>query len=383
VVSRDPTAGVHIEILGEEGSSEGTLKLISVAPTSTATGATEMTLVEGTAASSANTGNSVDTIVRPIFDGALSFQDIRDQSAPEEYSWEVQLEAGQYMSLTDPQHVEVYFQSGHPAFAIAAMPAADAIGTTVPTSLKLKGNVITEIVAHRSKAFVYPVIAGVGWEGGYISNEIQGPKDEKELREERERLEKEEREASEMEQYWEEDSLQVGPPEPIPSSEASASTVGGSRKKFVRVICGHTSFGGAGLSANESYTEACGNPFTEDRGQDVVWHAAMRGAFFYKPGDWVEEKGASACDQAAYQISLISLYYVKEAWQCHYGPKTSDGNGGEKASVGHYLRAQAHWEVGHRAHCGNECPSENPTIWEDKALELHLWPSGSIDRTVP
>ena len=148
------------------------------------------------------------------------------------------------------------------------------------------------------------------------------------------------------------------------------------------MICGHTSF--YPRAPDESYTQACGNPFKNNPGHSVPWHAAMRGAFLYKPGSWAEQRGARACDQRAYQTSVLSLYYVKEASQCHYGPQTSDGNGGQYVTGGHYLRAQAHWEMGHRAHCGDDCNgTPNPTIWEDKALELHLWPSGAIDRVVP
>jgi hypothetical protein len=75
---------------------------------------------------------------------------------------------------------------------------------------------------------------------------------------------------------------------------------------------------------------------------------------------------------------------MKDAYECHYGSKTSDGNGGSSALAGHYLRAQAHWELGHKGACplepNKECPASihNPWVWEDKAWELHLFPSGLI-----
>jgi hypothetical protein len=88
--------------------------------------------------------------------------------------------------------------------------------------------------------------------------------------------------------------------------------------------------------------------------------------------------------EAKPDTSVTSVYWVEPAYQCHYGPKTSDGNGGATAVAGHYLRAQAHWKLGHRAKCGGEvCPGENPAVWEDRAIELHLWPSGRVDETVP
>jgi len=397
LVSRNPANGVHIEIPTDSG---GALQQISIVPTTTVSGATEMASVEGTAAASPNTGNSADTIVRPIFDGALSFQDIRDQSAPEEYSWEVQLESGQYISLTEPRFVQVYFQSGHPAFGIAAMPAADALGTTVPTSLKLEGNVITEVVAHRSAHPVYPVIAGVGWEGGYFSTEIQGPKDEKELWEEREQREREELELlthQELELLGF-GTLEVSAPEPVPSSEAEGvatiSSVGEQRRTFMRSACGHRYQWfqePAGYLAVLNGEGRCGNGFdpVNHPGEAVLWRGSMRGAFLYEPGDHVRHKNAHDCVKGTPGESEISLYAMKEASECQFGPKTSDGNGGSWAAAGHYLRAQAHWELGHKARCPGtpgtgECPedADNPWIWEDKALELHLWPSGKVDETV-
>jgi hypothetical protein len=43
--------------------------------------------------------------------------------------------------------------------------------------------------------------------------------------------------------------------------------------------------------------------------------------------------------------------------------------------------------LGHKGLCGAEpCSPEveqnNPYVWEDEALELHLWPSGKVDITV-
>jgi hypothetical protein len=385
-VPGNPAGAVRMEPVGN--ASEATQSAvppqqISVTPVSGEAGASEaVALVEDTAVGAANTGNSSDTVIRPVYDGALTFQNIRDQSAAEEYSWEVHLPIqGEYMTLVDPQHVEVYFAGGHPAFSIAAIAASDAVGTTVPTSLKLAGNVVTEYVHHRSASFVYPVVVGVGWEGGYITNEIPGPKDEMELREEREQREREEREGLLQSQYWETEELTVGPPEPISTgeataSDAAASDAGGQRKEYVRVRCGHT---GVYEPTNPSGS-VCGNPFKGTNGENEMWNMAIRGAFFYRPAVEVYEKGAIGCDQSGRDIDIIWIWYVKEAYQCHYGPKTSDQNGGAVASAGHYLRAQAHWELGHRAQCGDNCNgTPNPAVWEDRAMELHLWPSGAVD----
>jgi hypothetical protein len=228
-IYREPTEGLELEILrsdafsppcsseNEQDTSESfpkddcvaaesdapdleMLEPIAIAPTLISNEATVATPIAGNAVLSANTRSNVDTIIRPLFDGALTFHDIRDAAAAAEYSWEVLLEPGQYIQLIDSRHVQIFYSSGHPAFAIEAQPAHDAVGTSVPTSLRVEGNVITETINHRSGSYVYPIIDGVGWEGGFTSTEIPGPMDEAEIREERERLQREERERLEREE---------------------------------------------------------------------------------------------------------------------------------------------------------------------------------------
>lgn len=140
----------------------------------------------------------------PVYDGVMSFPDIQGPSDPEEYSWEVTLGAGQELRLIDEQHAEVYYTEGNlTAFGIVAQAAHDAVGSTVPTSLEVSaGNVVTLVVHHRAGnptaagvPFTYPVVYGQGWEGGFHTKILVGPKDEAELREERERAAREEREA--------------------------------------------------------------------------------------------------------------------------------------------------------------------------------------------
>jgi hypothetical protein len=141
----------------------------------------------------------------PTYEGALWFPPIHSASDPEEYSWEVRLGAEQTLELVDEQHAEAYYAPGHhPAFGITAEPAHDADGATVPTSLSVtQPDVITLTVHYRAgnpaahgAPFEYPIIAGAGWEGGYVTERVTGPKDETELREERERIAREEREAA-------------------------------------------------------------------------------------------------------------------------------------------------------------------------------------------
>jgi hypothetical protein len=135
----------------------------------------------------------------------MSFPTIHGSSDPEEYSWEVSLGQGQSLKSIDSEYAEVVYEDGTVAIFIQAAPAHDADGTTVPTSLSVpEGNVITLTVHHRAgnpaaggAPFVYPVSSGPGFEiGNSTVTVVLGPKDETELREERERIATEEREAA-------------------------------------------------------------------------------------------------------------------------------------------------------------------------------------------
>lgn len=142
----------------------------------------------------------------PVYSGGLSFPQISASSDPDEYSWEVALAEGQSLESIDSQRAEVSDEDGTSAFQIHAIAAHDAIGATVPTSLIVSdGDVITLIVHHRAghpgsgMPFTYPVVEGEGWEGGFQTEILVGPKDEQELREERERVARERQEALERE----------------------------------------------------------------------------------------------------------------------------------------------------------------------------------------
>jgi hypothetical protein len=133
------------------------------------------------------------------YDGSMTFQAIQGPSDPEEYSWEVELGPGQYLEQVDDRNAQVYFEGGHTAFGITAALAHDAEGSNVPTTLAVSApNVITLTVHHRAgnsaaggASFVYPISGGEGWEGGFHTEFIQGPPDENELREARERVARE------------------------------------------------------------------------------------------------------------------------------------------------------------------------------------------------
>jgi sugar lactone lactonase YvrE len=173
---------------------------ITVKPAATGPAATEQELLGEHAAGSANAGEEWDTLTRPLSDGGLSFADIRGPSAPEHYAYEMDLGPEFRLQQSDPQHIEVvYWKYGVTAFVITAEQAHDVIGSTVPTHLSISGpEKITLTVEHRGASpagggFVYPVMGGAGWQGGYyaVAFEMNEPLPPAESEEEEEELEEE------------------------------------------------------------------------------------------------------------------------------------------------------------------------------------------------
>ena len=346
----------------------------------------------GEAGISGNTGPGVDTAFRPIYDGGLQFQQIRTTAAPEEYTWKVNMFDNQMLEQVDARTAEVYEvdeqEAKHLAFNIRAEFAHDAIGTAVPTSLTVSGtSQVTLKVQYRAgnpvaggAPFVYPITAGTGWEGGFVTEIVDIPDEAPPPGTPAYRI------ALETQTY---SSLTVGAPEfvPAPEAEATASGVGEQRRKFLHVMCGHNYEwveGKEGIEALLRQEGRCGNVFEpDDNGESVLWRAGMRGAFLYVPGERVRHKDARGCHEDTPGHSSILEFAVDDAYECHYGPSTSDGNGGAKAGSGHYLRAQAHWVLSKRS-----CPflpngqCVGTWVGEDKAMELHLWPSGNMSISV-
>jgi hypothetical protein len=155
---------------------------VEITPVITGGAAGSVTLADGqVGAVTPNQQSSVDLVTRPLYDGAMTFTTIRDATAPEQYSWKVRLSEDQEVKLLDSTHAAVYYSEGHPAFAINAVPAHDAIGSTVQTTLSVsEGKYITLTVNHHASSpaggsFIYPVVAGAGWEGGFQTYQIAMP----------------------------------------------------------------------------------------------------------------------------------------------------------------------------------------------------------------
>lgn len=147
---------------------------------------------------SAPSAASADSPPLPSYDGALFFPTIHGPGDPEEFSWEVELSAGEHLEALGDQTAEVYFKDGSPMATIEAEAAHDATGAAVPTSLAVVGsNIVTLTVHHRvgnpaagGAPFVYPVEAGPPFQVGNSTVTVIAPKNESQIREERELAER-------------------------------------------------------------------------------------------------------------------------------------------------------------------------------------------------
>jgi streptogramin lyase len=147
---------------------------IEIVPLGTSSGASDAEITDGSAAVISNSSVGTDTILRPAYDGLMTFKAIREAAAPESYSWTVKVGEEETLKLIDSQHAALVWDDGTQGLLITAQPAHGADGEAVPTSLSVgEGNVITQTVHHRNGGFVYPVVAGVGWLGGFQTEQAE------------------------------------------------------------------------------------------------------------------------------------------------------------------------------------------------------------------
>jgi hypothetical protein len=184
-ISLDPAEGMAVETqsYGEQGDGPLQGATIGVTPLGLSPGASTPEISEGSAAVTSNSSAGTDTIIRPVFDGLMAFQAIREATAPEAYSWQVALGEGETLKAIDDKHAGVFWEDGTQAMLISAQPAHGAEGSPVPTSLTVSSdNIITLTVRHRSPGVVYPVVAGTGWQGGFVTQHatFEQPEEEKE-----------------------------------------------------------------------------------------------------------------------------------------------------------------------------------------------------------
>jgi sugar lactone lactonase YvrE len=251
-------------------------------------------LVEENAVVVANTTTEVDTSVRPLNDGGMIFEEIRDATGPEEFSYRINLNEEQELVQIDEGTVEVFLSGGYPSFTITATPASDAIGTEVPTTLrKTSREIVTLTVHHRAghegQPFVYPVVGGSGWEGGFTTVEVDMDNVQLEELSEEEELGVAEAKSITL--------MSVGPPELAPSSaegwKYEPLDVDPYERRFKFTYCWPKKIPGSPAPTGiiEFYRANITPEASECHRQDfegVHWATTVHGHYEYKTHHWVD-----------------------------------------------------------------------------------------------
>lgn len=359
-LTKEPES-IELETTESEAPGEcrtaGSLVDMKVTPLGQAETAAAPDLIEENSVVSANTGIGVDTTVRPLNEGGMIFTAIRDESAPGNYSYRVELAEEQELKPIDDQRAEVYYAGFGPAFAITAEPAHDAVGTTVPTTLSVEGKDIVTLHVHYkteegAEPFVFPVVAGTGWQGGFQKTEVEMP-------------------TSSEEEGAEVDELFVSAPEPITLEEEEAAESpdpealepptlvdhqqGNTKGHFFRWIRCRTRFVFVDPTIPDTRKKTdCGNPFTREEGsEDTVYSFGIRGHFYVNPGVSVSHVGTPyngiECAKMLYRDHFGGLaeneYFIDKAEPCQWLPKTGE-NGGKRVVPIHHLTAYGEWKTG-------------------------------------
>jgi NHL repeat len=375
VIPADPAAAITVP------TPEGDLKFDPLG----AAGESSPSVANDSAIVAPNTTTAVDTVVRPIYDGFLSFANIRDDSAPETYSWRVVMGKGQALEQIDSQTaVVLYPEDGTTASMIRAEPAHDATGKEVVTSLAVEGtDVITLTVKHKASGLVYPVVGGPRFEVGYIAVRAVIPPEPGTPAP-----------VATNQVFF--GYTGVSAPEPIDAGdgEASASGFKGVKKHFLRVECSHTGLyleEQAGQSSS-TYTQDCGNPFQGRPGKGIAFRYALHGKYFIKEGVKVWHEGGPTdhigCFAEGRGTSLDELNGSDTAsWtmrrahvdRCVWWGATRDG-GGNYALDGKHITPVGRFVGEERGGCNESC-NGTPNPWvvgNERAMAFYLWASGHV-----
>jgi hypothetical protein len=324
----------------------------------------------------------------------MTFQNIRDASSPETYSWTVNMSSDQTLKLVNDQLAGV-FTDERENFAIVAEAAHDAIGTAVPTTLSVSGNVLTLTVHHRAgnpaaggAPFTYPVIQGVGWEGGFQVYTEKLPPTEQE------------------EEIWGGWGY-VSPPEAVTPSEdpeatASSAYRDGPKRHFIWVLCSHGVHfapGGVPLSTvpdgSGEWERDCGNPWAEDPGVEVVFFEAMHGKFIQQKGPlhsdffvWHEgdQHAAIGCLAGGFGAKKEEpggTFRRGNVIDCVWWGTTKDSRP-KYATWGEHITPVLHADAEERSSCGDNCNgTPNPWIWHHMPpMAYYLWADGHYAKHV-
>jgi sugar lactone lactonase YvrE len=278
---------------------ETTLVPVTLEPVGNINGPPQTVTPNGAAAVAQNVSTNVDLVTRPLYDGAMTFAAIRDASGPESFSWKMRLEPEQQVELVDSKTVQVRWEGGPVAFTILATPAHDAVGTSVPTHLSVMGDILTLTVNHHGSPFVYPVVGGAGWEGGFQTYQIVMPSGE-------EAGEISEGELSEEGEYRYREAT-IGPPAPLPPNAFRPSVVqGNSVPEKTRPYNFHdcrfntAGYDGEGPGAGQKREEAIKGCHGEEHKATggyytISWAVSVHGNYEYEPQGFVWLNARAEC----------------------------------------------------------------------------------------
>ncbi len=291
LTTTNPSTGISIEAPEES---------IHIEPTGETETAPTTVLKEEVAAVTSNTDPSVDTIVRPKYNGDMSFQMIRGSTSPETFSWEVELGSRLTLGQIDSTDIGVYHPDGSEAMLISAELAHDAIGKAVATTLTLEApDVVTLTVKHRGVSGIsYPVVSGASFEVGYEVVETYLPPPPEE----------------EVEEVISQPAP-VPVPAPDPEDEATASA-SGRKPKLAE----------AAMRKCQTYVCAVG-----------FWEAHLKEAFLFNGKEHVV--GGQAWHDNTYSYHHCNDYSSTEPWSIAVNDCTWIGNHAHYGH-GHYMCAQ-------------------------------------------
>jgi hypothetical protein len=328
-----------------------------------------VSIAEGVAGVAANTAGEADSVIRPEYNGVQTFQAMRSETSPESYSWQVGLAPHQKLQLANPTQAEVAYEDGTTAFLITAEPAHDATGTPVPTSLEVSGDILTLKVESREKAFVYPIVAGQGWETSYASPVIvPGPEDETQIRE---REEREQREREERERIEAEGGNPEGPVPPPPTPPLTRAQAEGLTQFRLAPLAGVTPPppqpppGTATASSLRTFTVK--ENYTCQIDHCAIFKLYLRNPSYERGYNWVRWEPGTQVHCGWSQNPLYSLTPVVEENGCGFASPSKPYKGEDK-----HMTIYGRWSVS--AFAISDLVQEVFTKYP--ALQIWVWPNG-------
>ena len=113
---------------------------------------------------------SSSIVVRATAGGVQELIAIERSDAPNEFAFPLALPTGAVLVAADDGSAAIVDSSGHEVAAIAAPWAKDAAGRAVPTSYRLDGSTLIQVVEHEGAT--YPVVADPSFTWGIITGTV-------------------------------------------------------------------------------------------------------------------------------------------------------------------------------------------------------------------